>query len=61
MLLRTALVESGLCLGNADSRRMIYQGAVKVNGEVVQDVYAELRVGNLTLQVGSKIIDFRVS
>ena len=44
-----ALVRSGLTDSTSDARRMIKQGAVRVDGEVVSD-------GNMTLQPGAYVL-----
>jgi tyrosyl-tRNA synthetase len=47
----------GLAQSNSDARRLIVQGGVRVDGEVVQDPEAELDLGQLTgkiVQVGRR-------
>ena len=47
-----ALTEAQLTASTSDARRLITQGAVKVNGEKVSDLKAELPVGTHVVQVG---------
>jgi tyrosyl-tRNA synthetase len=57
MLLSKLLVEGGLASSNSDARRLIQQGGVKVEGEVVRDVRAEMATTStrpVLLQVGKR-------
>lgn len=47
-----ALAEAQLASSNTDARRLIQQGGVKLNGEKVMDVKAELAEGEYLVQVG---------
>jgi len=47
-----ALAEAQLASSNTDARRLIQQGGVKLNGEKVMDVKAELAPGEYLVQVG---------
>jgi tyrosyl-tRNA synthetase len=47
-----ALTEAQLTASTSDARRLIAQGAVKVGGEKVSDLKAELPVGTHVVQVG---------
>jgi len=47
-----ALTEAQLTASTSEARRLITQGAVKVNGEKVSDLKAELPVGTQVVQVG---------
>ena len=47
-----ALTEAQLTASTSDARRLITQGAVKVGGEKVSDLKAELPVGTHVVQVG---------
>lgn len=51
-----ALTETGLCKSSSDARRMIKQGAVKVDGEKVDDVdtHLERRKEPYAIQVGKR-------
>ncbi len=55
MMLVDVLVDSGLCSSKGDARRMIEQGAVKLNGEVMKSTEAkiELKDGDV-LQKGKR-------
>ncbi|MCP3161648.1 tyrosine--tRNA ligase [Myxococcus qinghaiensis] len=46
------LAEAKLVASSTEGRKMITQGGVKVNGEKVQDVKADLGPGEYTVQVG---------
>jgi tyrosyl-tRNA synthetase len=51
------LATSGLAASNADARRLIEQGGVRLDGETVQDADAEFAQGELSgrvLQVGRR-------
>ena len=52
VLLVRALTEAQLTASTSDARRLITQGAVKVGGEKVSDLKAELPVGTHVVQVG---------
>ncbi|MEN9800273.1 MAG: Tyrosyl-tRNA synthetase [Pseudomonadota bacterium] len=47
-----ALADAQLASSNSDARRLIQQGGVKLNGEKVTDVKAELAAGEYLVQVG---------
>jgi len=47
-----ALTEAQLTASTSEARRLITQGAVKVNGEKVADLKAELPTGTQVVQVG---------
>jgi tyrosyl-tRNA synthetase len=47
-----ALVETGLIASTSDGRRLVAQGAVRLDGSRVSDVKAELGQGNYLVQVG---------
>jgi len=50
------LKEAGLCASTSDARRLIKQGGVKLQGEVCQDVRAELQLGGeaVLVQAGKR-------
>ena len=55
--LPTLLQESRLCASGSDARRMVQQGAVRLDGDVLEDPTAELASGDLVgkvLQVGRR-------
>jgi tyrosyl-tRNA synthetase len=57
MLLSKVIVEGGLAASNSEAKRLIQQGGVKVNGESVSDIKAEIATtGNepLLVQVGKR-------
>jgi len=57
MLLSKVLVEGGLAASNSEARRLIQQGAVKVEGEASRDIKAELDTTSsesVLLQVGKR-------
>ncbi len=57
MLLSKLLVEGGLASSNSEARRLIQQGGVKVEGEVVRDVRTEMATTStqpVLLQVGKR-------
>lgn len=56
ILLSKAIVQAGLSASNAESRRLIGQGAVKLEGETVRDSKATLSAGvsGCLLQVGKR-------
>jgi tyrosyl-tRNA synthetase len=57
MLLSKVIVEGGLAASNSEARRLIQQGGVKVDGEPVSNVKAELSTGgsdSVVLQVGKR-------
>ena len=57
MLLSKVLVEGGLAASNSEARRLIEQGGVKVEGEAVRDVKAEIsttRTESILVQVGKR-------
>ena len=59
MLLSKALAGAGLASSNSEARRLITQGAVRVDGEVVREPKAEVqsRAGlELLLQAGKRRI-----
>jgi tyrosyl-tRNA synthetase len=47
-----ALLETGLITSTSDGRRLVAQGAVRLDGSRVSDVKAELGPGNYLVQVG---------
>jgi len=47
-----ALVDAGLAESNTDSKRLIEEGAVEINGSKVKDPFEEILVENLTVRVG---------
>jgi len=55
--LARVLVEAGLAASNSEARRLLKQGAVKVGGEAVRDISAEVSTGGeepLLVQVGKR-------
>jgi tyrosyl-tRNA synthetase len=55
--LARVLVEAGLASSNSEARRLLKQGAVKVGGEAVRDIKAEVSTGGeepLLVQVGKR-------
>jgi len=57
MLLSRLLREAGLAASNSEARRLIQQGGVRVDGEVVRDVKAEVATGpgsTVLLQAGKR-------
>ncbi len=57
MLLSKMLVEGGLATSNSDARRLIEQGGVRVDGEVVSDVKADVATTEpepVLVQVGKR-------
>jgi len=57
MLLSKVLVEGELVASNSEARRLIQQGAVKVNGDAVRDTKAEISTtgpDSILLQVGKR-------
>jgi len=53
------LVEGGLAASNSDARRLIEQGGVRVDGEVVSDVKADVATTEpepVLVQVGKRRI-----
>lgn len=49
------LTETGLCPSNGEARRMVQQGAVKINGEKIDDVEAQIQlIEGMILQVGKR-------
>jgi tyrosyl-tRNA synthetase len=57
MLLSKVLVEGELAASNSEARRLIQQGGVKVDGDAVRDVKAEISTtgaDSILLQVGKR-------
>jgi len=55
LLLANVIKDAGLTSSNSESRRMIQQGAVKIDGERVNDQALELQSGaDLIIQVGKR-------
>ena len=57
MLLSKVLVQGGLATSNSDARRLIEQGGVRVDGEVVSDVKADVATTGsepMLVQVGKR-------
>jgi len=57
MLLSKVIVEGGLAASNSEARRLIQQGGVKVDGELANNVKAELSTSgseSVVLQVGKR-------
>jgi len=55
LLLANVIKDAGLTSSNSESRRMIQQGAVKIDGERVHDQALELQSGaDLIIQVGKR-------
>jgi len=57
MLLSKLLVEGALTASNSEARRLIQQGGVRVEGEVVRDIKAEMTTTSkqpVLLQVGKR-------
>ena len=57
MLLSKLLVAAGLSASNSEARRLIQQGGVKVDGETVSDIKAEIETSgseSLLIQVGKR-------
>ena len=57
LLLAKVLVDAGLAESNTAARRLMTQGAVKIDGEPVRDVHCEIAAGGgepLLLQVGKR-------
>ncbi len=57
MLLSKVLVEAGLASSNSEARRLIQQGGVKVDGEVVEDIKATTAttgIDPILIQVGKR-------
>lgn len=52
----TLVIESKLCSSNGEARRMIQQGAVKINEEKKADLEDEIEIGNddVILQIGKR-------
>lgn len=45
---------TGICPTNAEARRLIVGGGVKVNGEVVRDINLDIPAGEYDLKVGRR-------
>jgi tyrosyl-tRNA synthetase len=45
---------AGLCASTSEAMRMVDQGAVRINGEVVSDKAMKIEAGKLALQVGKR-------
>ena len=57
LLLSKLLVESGLATSNSEARRLIQQGGVRVEGEAIRDIKAEMTTTStqpVLLQVGKR-------
>jgi tyrosyl-tRNA synthetase len=57
MLVSKVLVEGGLAASNSEARRLIQQGGVKIDGEAVRDIKAEVETvatEPVLLQVGKR-------
>jgi len=57
VLLSKVLVQSGLVASNSEARRLMQQGGVKIDGEVVRDPKTELETGRsepILVQVGKR-------
>jgi len=57
MLLSKILAEGELAASNSEARRLIQQGAVKVDGDAVRDIKAEISTGgsdSILIQVGKR-------
>ena len=49
------LVNTGLAASKSEARRLVEQGAVKIDGGVIKDIKAELKVlGSVVVQVGKR-------
>lgn len=54
-LLVSFLVFKGIISNTSDARRMICQGAVKLNGKIVTDIYLKINpMAQLIIQTGEK-------
>jgi ribosome-associated protein YbcJ (S4-like RNA binding protein) len=49
------LTHSELCAAGGEARRMVHQGAVKINGELIQDIEHKLKDGVYTITVGRRM------
>jgi len=57
MLLSKVLVEGQLAASNSEARRLIQQGGVKVNGDAIRDIKAEISTTGaepILIQVGKR-------
>ncbi|MBR5999840.1 MAG: RNA-binding S4 domain-containing protein, partial [Oxalobacter sp.] len=48
------LKQAGLCPSTSDAMRMVQQGAVRINSEVVRDKALKVGVGEMVVQVGKR-------
>lgn len=48
------LKQAGLCPSTSDALRMVEQGGVRINGEVIHDKHLQIPAGELVLQVGKR-------
>ena len=53
-LIASALKASGLCKSSTEARRLIEQGAVKVDGILLEDTKASLGAESILVQIGSR-------
>ncbi len=54
MQIGTLLKQAGLCPSTSDALRMVQQGAVRINSEVVSDKALKVGAGTMVVQVGKR-------
>jgi ribosomal protein S4 len=55
MNILVVLTQSGLCAAGGEARRMVHQGGVRVNEQLVQDVEYKLKDGVYNITVGRRM------
>jgi ribosomal protein S4 len=55
MNILAVLTQTGMCPTHGEARRMVHQGAVKINEQLIKDVEHKLKDGVYTITVGRRM------
>ncbi|MCP1359018.1 hypothetical protein [Aneurinibacillus migulanus] len=55
MNILAVLTHSGICAANGEARRMVHQGAVRINEQLIKDVDHKLKDGVYTITLGRRM------